>query len=253
MSINVSLSVDPSAVLGVGPEATLQEIRDAYRLKAKKYHPDAGGEDWAFRILVQSYETLSAARVGRAAEREASAPPRTGWSGRRQASPPPPPRPGPPPRAEGRRGPESVRPGVRETASDPGLVVDVEKLAIRFPTEHVWLLAEHGGGNRVLSCSLNVSWPDPKLETPPSSISGHDGILQGLQAGFESLATETQADSSRWTVEDGRFSGWLAYSSNERANQANEKLARMLHMIGLSVQMSTRDLIVPRQSGRARG
>ena len=70
-----SFEIDPLKVLGVPADATLEQIREAYRAKAKRYHPDTGGEDWVFRILSQSYELLCSARVVRAAHFEA-APPR---------------------------------------------------------------------------------------------------------------------------------------------------------------------------------
>lgn len=256
MPSQLSVTIDPAAVLGVGPEASLQEIRDAYRAKAKRYHPDAGGEEWAFRVLVTAYETLCAERVDRAADREWHAPPRphrapAGSSPPPPPPPPPPPRREPPPRpsaSEG-KGRESVRPGVQEAAAEPSLVVDVEKLAIRFQPEHVWLISEHGGENRVLSCSLNVNWPDPKLEVAPETIVGHETILGNLQTGFDAVAAETEAETSRWSVVDGRFSGWLGYPSNERAARAFDKLSRMLHMVGLSVHMWSRDLTIPRQQG----
>ena len=70
-----SFEIDPHKVLGVTADATLEEIRDAYKQKAKRYHPDAGGEDWSFRILVQAYEMLCSARVARAAHVERRAQP----------------------------------------------------------------------------------------------------------------------------------------------------------------------------------
>ena len=44
-SISYGFEIDPSAILGVRPGASLQEIRDAYRLKASKHHPDHGGDE----------------------------------------------------------------------------------------------------------------------------------------------------------------------------------------------------------------
>lgn len=52
-------------ILGVQPNATAAEIRRAYRIKAKQFHPDMAGtqasED-AFRQLVKAYEILSDVR-----------------------------------------------------------------------------------------------------------------------------------------------------------------------------------------------
>ncbi len=53
-----SFSLDPRTVLGVGPDASLEEIHAAYRAKSKKHHPDCGGDDWAFRMVARAYEVL---------------------------------------------------------------------------------------------------------------------------------------------------------------------------------------------------
>jgi hypothetical protein len=250
VATNLSVTIDPATVLGVAPDASLHEIREAYRTKAKRYHPDAGGEEWAFRILVAAYESLSTARVTRATAREEAAPPRHapqpqphGFSDRAT-----PPRPEPRPRPSADDGRETLRPGVQETATDPTRIVDVEKLTLRFQPEHIWLISEHGSENRMLSCSLNINWPDPKLATAPELIVNHESILRSFEAGFAQVAAETNADSSRSAVVDGRFSGWLSYPSSERAGEAFEKLSNMLHMVGLSVHQWTRDLLIPRNT-----
>lgn len=46
-------------VLGVSPRATQEEIKSAYRSKAKVMHPDHGGNADHFRILNDAYEVLS--------------------------------------------------------------------------------------------------------------------------------------------------------------------------------------------------
>lgn len=51
---------DPYRVLGIEPEAGLEEIRRAFREKARRLHPDVGGEQERFLELKRSYEYLCA-------------------------------------------------------------------------------------------------------------------------------------------------------------------------------------------------
>src|SRR5262249_51381907 len=155
MSFTLSIQIDPHAVLGVEPGASLHEIREAYRRKAKLHHPDIGGEVWAFRIVAQAYEMLSTARVVQATQAEcrnrpspaqASASGTTG-SARSQAD------------AQAPHHDETVRSGVSDAARDPTRVVEVEKLWVRFEVDHLWLLHDGSNEDRFLSCSLNISWP----------------------------------------------------------------------------------------------
>ena len=53
-----SFSLDPRTVLGVGHTASQDEIHEAYHAKSKKHHPDLGGDEWAFRMVVRAYEVL---------------------------------------------------------------------------------------------------------------------------------------------------------------------------------------------------
>lgn len=50
--------VDYYEVLGIAPTAGFREIRRAYIVKAKKYHPDAGGSIEEMRLLNKAYKTL---------------------------------------------------------------------------------------------------------------------------------------------------------------------------------------------------
>ncbi len=46
-------------ILGVGRDATTDEIKKAYRKLAREQHPDAGGDEEAFKQINVAYETLS--------------------------------------------------------------------------------------------------------------------------------------------------------------------------------------------------
>ncbi len=50
---------DLYAVLGVGPDATQEEIKRAYRRKARELHPDTGGDEEAFKQVTRAYQILS--------------------------------------------------------------------------------------------------------------------------------------------------------------------------------------------------
>lgn len=55
-------------ILGVGPHATIEEIRAAFRQRALVTHPDRGGDPDAFRALRRAHDE-ALARRGRAARR----------------------------------------------------------------------------------------------------------------------------------------------------------------------------------------
>ena len=48
----------PHEVLGLGPEATDDEIRAAYKRAAMKHHPDRGGSSEAFQAVQDAYAAL---------------------------------------------------------------------------------------------------------------------------------------------------------------------------------------------------
>jgi hypothetical protein len=142
---------------------------------------------------------------------------------------------------------ETVRPGVQDRDAVPTRVVCVERLAIRHQADHVWLLADRLNDERMISCSLNLSWPDADLDVHPDSIDGAEAILQALASVVESLAAQSRAQDYRSSVEDGQFEGWLSYPSVERAAAAMSTLRDALREHGLAIKQWSRELIIPRQ------
>jgi hypothetical protein len=50
--------VDPHALLGVAPGASLEEVKAAFRKKALEHHPDRGGDAAAFIATKRAYDRL---------------------------------------------------------------------------------------------------------------------------------------------------------------------------------------------------
>ena len=53
----------PHDVLGIKPNSTAQDIKNAYRRLAMQHHPDRGGSNQKFQQIQQAYRELSAAPV----------------------------------------------------------------------------------------------------------------------------------------------------------------------------------------------
>lgn len=226
-----SFEIDPLKVLGVSADATMEQIRDAYRAKAKRYHPDTGGEDWVFRILSQSYELLCSARVVRAAQFEAATPPQAPNRTRREPSA------------------ETVHAGIYDKEFAPAHVVAVEHLCVRYlwdDASYLWLGQAVPEEQRFLSCSLNISWPDTARLEPGAVIPGADEIIATLGQIFDATIVGTRVINSRSRVEDGRFAGWLSYSSFDRSWKALQSLHQALRRDGLGMRQWSRDLFLPR-------
>ena len=69
--------MNPYTVLGIGTDATPEEIRRAYRRKARLYHPDRGGEAWIFQQIQEAYSLVCAPLEESASVATAVAPART--------------------------------------------------------------------------------------------------------------------------------------------------------------------------------
>lgn len=61
------MSFDPFAVLGVSPNATLEEVRTARRRLAAEFHPDHGGDAARMGEINVAFDTVVAQLAGRLA------------------------------------------------------------------------------------------------------------------------------------------------------------------------------------------
>lgn len=229
-----AFQIDPSDVLGVSSNATFQEIREAYRNKAKRYHPDHGGDEWTFRIVHRSYEAMSAARVaGHASQDVATAGPATAARPRADRQ------------ANGEPG--HVRSGVRDSL-EPSKLVDVELFLLRFEIDDPMEILLGNPADRNLSCCLNVAWPTRELAVALGGQEHPDAeaVLPTLERIFHGLPGRTRALSSWSQAQRGRFRGWLSYPTAAQASAAFKALHKLLNAQGLGAFQWSRELFIPR-------
>lgn len=218
--------LDPHTILGVTPGASLPEIREAYRSKTKKYHPDHGGDEWAFRVIVRAYELLNTTP----AEVRQSTPPSAASPSRPAAS-----------------ATDRIRPGVQDRVGDLDRLVDVEILWFRFEMADLFELVNSEAEDTNLSGSINMMWPSMSQVGMPRDPGKEAAILEQLDEVVDEMRIKTRVVSSRCQREGGRMTAWLSYPSGDRAWKAFQTLHQALNARGLGVRQWTRDLIVPKQ------
>jgi hypothetical protein len=265
-----AFSLDPRTILGVGPDASQEEIHDAYRAKSKKHHPDRGGDEWAFRMVARAYEVLkttaavpAAAQpweargarpapvdLGRSANwpwgwgsrfghpgtnagTDAGAATATGWP------------------ASGTAGTDAAADATGGFAGDrldPARIrtVDVELIWTRFEKDGpARLLSERDADDATLSVCMVISWPETGLVDRTAEFPGGARILHTLIDLFERLRQQKAVVASRSRIEDGRFVGWLSYPDVLTAQDAVLTLRDTFRTCGLIIKLQTRDERIP--------
>jgi hypothetical protein len=229
---SISFEINPHAVLGVPADATLEQIRDAYRRKSKTLHPDMGGEEWAFRVLVQSYEMLCTARVMRATraepERRSAAPQAARWKEPTT---------------------ETLRGGIHDHDVPAARIIGVEHLCVRYlwdEAAYLWLTQKQSDDERFLSCSLNLNWPDQGGDGLLDDDRQAREIIGALGEIFDHMIVSTRVISSRSHIDDHQFVGWLSYSSFDRSWKALKSLHDAVLARRLGLRQWSRDLYIPK-------
>ncbi len=259
-------SIDPRSILGIGVEASMEEIHSAFRDKSKKHHPDLGGDEWAFRMVVRAYEILKATRG--IEERHAASPTvadssgfETNWRD-----------------GEADRdhmvfsGDENVDPFVAgedsmTAAGGPtrASAFAHQSHASKFPptvvefrtidVELVWIRFELAGDLKerlyeeppatTLSVCLVISWPRASLVKHAAEFPDAAEKLRLVIETFEDLRGREQVINSRSRIEDGQFVGWLGYPNVPQAEAGFQRLQETLGAHDLRVSLRTRDEPLP--------
>jgi hypothetical protein len=227
--MNHHFSLDPRTVLGVGEDASREEIDRAFREKSKKHHPDVGGDEWAFRVVRRAHEMLKATSGmaqrhpsfsttfpdphGAVSESHAEAPFRSGQD--------------PPSQFEFH-------------------TVDVELVWIRFELAgRVEVYGDEMPATTTLSVCLVISWPRLSFVKHSAAFPDAAETLHHVIDSFEHLRTSELHPASRCRIEEGQFVGWLSYPNVLQAEAGFHALHSALALHDLKVSLQTRDEPIP--------
>lgn len=237
---------EPRTILGVAPDASADQIRDAFHEKSKKHHPDLGGDEWAFRMVVRAYEVLKSTSNGLDVGGGVAPAPGASWGW-----PGPSPFVDPSARGASTSAPEPDEPTAEADAQTqtvpPGefRAVDVELIWIRFEMpEKPGAEAPENSDRSTLSVCMVVSWPVKSLVARTAEFAGSGETLRQVIDGFERL-DRGAALAVRTRIEDGQFVGWVSYPDVVAAQAAFLGFRDTLTNGGLSVRLQTRDEMIP--------
>lgn len=218
-----SFSLDPRTVLGVGPDATIDEIQDAYHSKSKKHHPDLGGDEWAFRMVARAYDLLKTT----SSLNGVVVPPRHSSE-------------------------QSAPPRESDSVQNPGRTLDEFRVV---HVDLVWMRFELGGARsftagsdedaETLSVCLVMSWPPTHLVSRTTELNAAADCLRQIVDLFNAVQNSSQVLRGRSRIEDGRFVGWLSYPNVLAAQDAFLSIRDSLKDKGLSVKLQTFDEHIP--------
>ncbi|RUL85904.1 J domain-containing protein [Tautonia sociabilis] len=232
------LDLDPHDILGIDRQADASAIQEAFRRKSKKHHPDLGGDEWAFRIVVRAYELLTRREFSPFSGPFPSRPPHDYNDSSLD--------PDPGPVVDWAADAERVRPGVKDRDYPPSRMVLVEVLWLRLEVSDIYALLDRREPTS-FSGSLHLTWPDPEagLDGPIDPEELH-AVLSELADAFDQLRSRPGVQNARSQSSRGRFEAWLSFPSGREAWTAFTALRPLLNARGLGVRQLTRELTIPR-------
>ena len=218
-------------------DASLEQIRDAYRRKSKMLHPDVGRRGMGVpgpRPVLRDAQH----GPGHASDPCRNRRPRATRGARG------------PPRARAERRDRPRRASTTRTSPADRLIA-VEHLCVRYlwdDAAYLWLVQKQSDEERFLSCSLNLTWPDQGLDVGACSDEGRRADRRAtLSEIFDHMVVSTRVDHARdRTRATTQFAGWLSYSSFDRSWKALKCLHDAARSRGLGLRQWSRDLFIPK-------